>query len=257
MFATMSAHTTTDLEDGDGGQRNNGYRRRVSSSCRGVSGMGTLSATWAWVTRSAIAAIECRVADHDADNHCQQACRMCTVRSLPTLPLRGGSPAVFAAQWQLGLRGFYGTAIHSCDPDVHLLRGQGAANEPWRRAGSATAASLLKNKGGTVGNSTLLLYMLASAKSSNHCRRIGAAACHTHSLAEHQSFAGIMDDLLWPRIWKGLRAEAVGSLRLLVQDKKRKAARGGPPGTKRGPSSAMNLFGNTDPYAFAAGSSPA
>ena len=45
---------------------------------------------------------------------------------------------------------------------------------------------------------------------------------------------------------------------LVVQDKKRKAARGGPPaGTKRGPSSAMNLFGNTNPYAFAAGKSPA
>ena len=44
---------------------------------------------------------------------------------------------------------------------------------------------------------------------------------------------------------------------MLVQDKKRKAARGGPPGAKRGPSSAMNLFGNTDPYAFAAGTSPA
>jgi hypothetical protein len=36
-----------------------------------------------------------------------------------------------------------------------------------------------------------------------------------------------------------------------LQDKKRKAARGGPPGSKRGPSTAMNLFGNTDPYAFA------
>lgn len=37
-----------------------------------------------------------------------------------------------------------------------------------------------------------------------------------------------------------------------MQDKKRKAARGAPPGKKRGASSALNLFGNTDPYAFAA-----